>query len=119
MIPLANGKTLRTLNIIDDFNREVLSITVDTSLPCQRGIRELETLAEWRGRPDTIRSDTGPEFISEALSQWCKKSGVEWVFIQSGKPSQNSLIERFNRTFRQDVLDSYIFESLTELRKYS
>ena len=119
MIPLANGKTLRTLNIIGDFNREVLSITVDTSLPSQRVIRELGTLAEWRGRPDTIRSDNGPEFISEVLSQWCKKSGIEWVFIQSGKPTQNSLIERFNRTFRQDVLDSYMFESLTELRKYS
>ena len=73
---LANGKTLRTLNIIDDFNREVLSITVDTSLPSQRVIRELETLAEWRGRPDTIRSDNGPEFISEELSQWCKKVGL-------------------------------------------
>ena len=82
-------------------------------------IRELETLAEWRGRPDTIRSDNGPEFISEALSQWRKKCGVEWVFIQPGKPTQNSLIERFNRTFRQDVLDSYMFERLTELRKYS
>ena len=119
MIPLANGKTLRTLNIIDEFNRELLSITVDISLPSQRVIRELETLAEWRGRPDTIRSDNGPEFISEALSQWRKKCGVEWVFIQPGKPTQNSLIERFNRTFRQDVLDSYMFERLTELRKYS
>ena len=59
---------------IDDFNREVLSITVDTSLPSQRGVyRELETLAEWRGRPDTIRSDNNPKFTSEALSQWCKK----------------------------------------------
>jgi putative transposase len=120
MTQLANGKTLRTLNIIDDFNREVLSITVDTSLPSQRGVyRELETLAEWRGRPDTIRFDNGPEFISEVLSHWYKKSGVEWVFIQPGKPTQNSLIERVNRTFRQDVLDSHMFESLTELRKYS
>ncbi|OUT95993.1 MAG: hypothetical protein CBB92_10790 [Flammeovirgaceae bacterium TMED32] len=75
-MPLANCKTLRTINIIDDFNHEVLSITVDTSLPSQRVIRELETLAEWRGRPDIIRSDNGPEFISEALSQWCKKVGL-------------------------------------------
>ena len=79
--PLANGKTLRTLNIIDDFNREVLSITVGISLPSQRVIRQLGTLAEWRCRPDTIRSDHGPEFISEALLQGGKKSGVEWVFI--------------------------------------
>jgi putative transposase len=61
---LSNGKTLRTSNIIDDFNREVLSIIVDTSLPSQRVIRELETLAEWRGILDTICSDYGTEFIS-------------------------------------------------------
>ena len=67
---LASGKTLRTLNVIDDFNREVLSITVDTSLPSQRVIRELETLVDWRGKPDAIRSDNGPEFISVALSDW-------------------------------------------------
>ena len=116
---LANGKKRRILNIINDFNSELLSIILDTSLPSQRVIREIETLAEWRGRPDTIRSDNGPEFLSEALSQWCKKGGVEWIFIQPGKPTQNSVIERVNRTFRQDVLESYMLESLTELRKYS
>jgi putative transposase len=116
---LASGKTLRTLNVIDDFNREVLSITVDTSLPSQRVIRELETLVDWRGRPDAIRSDNGPEFISLALSDWCEINGISWIYIQPGKPTQNSLIERFNRTFRQDVLDSYMFDNLAELRKYA
>lgn len=66
---LASGKTLRTLNIIEDFNREVLSIAVDTSLPSQRVIRELETVVDWRGKPDAIRSDNGPEFISNAISE--------------------------------------------------
>ena len=116
---LASGKTLRTLNVIDDFNREVLSITVDTSLPSQRVIRELETLVDWRGKPDAIRSDNGPEFISAALSDWCENNGISWIYIQPGKPTQNSLIERFNRTFRQDVLDSYMFDNLAELRKYA
>jgi putative transposase len=119
MIPLANGKILRKLDIIDDFNREDLSITVDTSLPSQRVIGKLETLVEWRGRPDPIYSDNGPEFISEALSQWYKKSGVEWVFIQPGKPAPNSLIEWFKRPFRRDILDSSMYKILTELRKYS
>ena len=116
---LASGKTLRTLNVIDDFNREVLSITVDTSLPSQRVIKELETLVDWRGKPDAIRSDNGPEFISVALSDWCEINGISWIHIQPGKPTQNSLIERFNRTFRQDVLDSYMFDNLAELRKYA
>ncbi|MFP5081393.1 integrase core domain-containing protein [Pedobacter sp. JCM 36344] len=105
--------------MIDDFNREVLSITVDSSLPSQRVILELDKLVDWRGKPDTIRSDNGPEFISTAISEWCKTNSVSWNYIQPGKPTQNSLIERFNRTFRQDVLDCYMFDSLAELRKYA
>ncbi|WP_410478529.1 DDE-type integrase/transposase/recombinase [Pedobacter gandavensis] len=116
---LASGKTLRTLNIIDDFNPEVLSIAVDTSLPSQRVIRELEILVDWRGKPDAIRSDNGPESISIAISEWCSQKNIKWNYIQPGKPTQNSLIERFNRTFRQDVLDNYMFENLSELRKYA
>lgn len=116
---LASGKTIRTLNVIDDFSREALSITVDTSLPAQRVIRELEKLLEWRGKPEKIRSDNGPEFVAEAMRGWCEQNNIQWEFIQPGKPTQNSLIERFNRTFRQDVLDSYMFDSLPEIRKYA
>lgn len=116
---LANGKTIRTLNIIDDFNREALSITVDTSLPAQRVIRELNKLIEWRGKPEKIRSDNGPEFIAGVIGEWCCDNEIEWVYIQPGKPTQNSLVERFNRTFREDVLDSYMFDSLSQARKYA
>ncbi|GGC50532.1 transposase [Parapedobacter defluvii] len=116
---LSGGKTIRTLNVIDDFNREALSITVDTSLPSHRVIRELEKLVQWRGKPDKIRSDNGPEFMSAAMMEWCCEHSIEWEFIQPGKPTQNSLIERFNRTFRQDVLDSYMFDNLSAIRKYA
>jgi len=116
---LASGKTIRTLNVIDDFSREALSITVDTSLPAQRVIRELEKLLEWRGTPEKIRSDNGPEFIAECIRGWCGQHNIQWEFIQPGKPTQNSLIERFNRTLRQDVLDSYMFDSLSDIRKYA
>ena len=116
---LSNGKIIRALNVIDDFNREALSITVDTSLPARRVILELDKLLDWRGKPDKIRSDNGPEFIAESIGAWCSEHGIEWEYIQPGKPTQNSLIERFNRTFRQDVLDSYIFENLSQVRKYA
>ena len=116
---LVNGKTIRTLNVIDDFNREALSISVDTSLPAQRVIRELDRLVEWRGKPDKIRSDNGPELIAAVIAEWGKEKGVEWEYIQPGKPTQNSLIERFNRTFRQDVLGSFLFESLKQVRQYA
>jgi putative transposase len=113
----AGGRTFRTLNILDDFNREVLWIEVDTSLPGDRVIRVLEMIASWRGYPGRIRMDNGPELISNALFNWAKKKGVELAHIQPGKPAQNAYIERFNRTFREDILDAYLFETMEEVRE--
>src|SRR5690606_11980549 len=94
---LFQGKTFRSFNVIDDFNREVLTIAIDTSLTSERVIRELDKLIEWRGKPNSLRVDNGPEFISQSLSDWAAKHGIKIVFIQKGKPHQNGYIERFNR----------------------
>ena len=64
---LVNGRRFRVLNIIDDFNREVLSMTVDTSIRSEGVVRELSNLVQWRGRPESIRVDNGPEFIAEHM----------------------------------------------------
>ena len=114
---LVTGRTFRTFNIIDDFNREALWIEVDTSLPAERVIRVFDTLATWRGYPRQIRSDNGPEFLSGKLERWAEKHGVELAYIQPGKPAQNAYIERFNRTCREEVLDLYLFEDLAEVRQ--
>lgn len=113
------GRKVRSLNILDDFNREVLGIAVDTSLPSQRVIRELSQLIEWRGKPEWIRVDNGPEFIAQVLKDWCKEHSIELIYIQPGKPTQNSLIERFNRTFRQEVLDCFMFSTIKELKVFA
>jgi putative transposase len=112
----AGGRPFRTLNILDDFNREVVWIEVDTSLPAERVIRVLETAAIGRGLPDQIRMDNGPELISIALRKWARRRGVKLVHIQPGKPAQNAYIERFNRTFREDILDAHVFQTLEEVR---
>ena len=114
---LASGRAFRTLNILDDFNREVLWIEVDTSLPAERLVRILETLIAWRGCPAQIRMDNGPELISHRLAEWAQEHHVNLAHIQPGKPAQNAYIERFNRTFREDVLDAYLFSSLEEVRQ--
>ena len=116
---LENGKKVRSLNIIDDFNREILQVSIDTSLPSARVISKLEELIEWRGKPEKIRVDNGPEFIAEKLKNWCENQNIELHFIQPGKPTQNSLIERFNRTFRTEFLDVYLFENLVQMRNYA
>jgi putative transposase len=112
----AGGRPFRTLNILDDFNREVVWIEVDTSLPAERVIRVLEMAAIGRELPAQIRMDNGPELISNALAQWAEQRGVDLVHIQPGKPAQNAYIERFNRTFREDILDAYVFQTLGEVR---
>lgn len=101
---------------MDDFNREALAIEVDTSLPAERVVRVLDQVTDWRGRPGRIRVDNGPEFISSALGLWCEEKGIKLQFIQPGKPTQNAYIERFNGSFRRDVLDAYLFEDIQQVR---
>lgn len=113
---LSDGRKVRTLNIIDDFNREVLHITIDRSISSQRVIRELDKLIEWRGKPEKIRVDNGPEFIAQKMTEWCTKHDINLKYIQKGKPSQNGFIERFNRTYREEVLSNFSFNSFTQLR---
>jgi len=116
---LASGRAFRTFNILEDFNREALWIEVDTSLPAERVIRVIEMVISWRGCPKQIRMDNGPEFISRRLGEWGREHNIQLVHIQPGKPAQNAYIERFNRTYREDVLDAYLFNSLTEVREIS
>lgn len=113
---LASGRAFRTLNILDDFNREALWIEIDTSLPAERVIRVLEMLLLWRGSPKQIRMDNGPELISHRLETWAEENQITLAHIQPGKPAQNAYIERFNRTYREDILDAYLFDTLNEVR---
>jgi len=90
---------------------------VDTTLPAARVVRVLDRVTAWRGCPVKLRMDNGPELISVALADWAEQRGVVLEFIQPGKPTQNSYIERFNRTFRHEVLDFYVFSRLSEVRE--
>jgi putative transposase len=114
---LTCGRRFRTLNVIDDFNREVLHIEVDISIGSLRLIRVFEQLKHERGLPQVVRTDNGPEFLGEAFVQWLKANGVAIQYIQPGKPNQNAFIERFNRTFREEVLDQHLFTRLEDVRE--
>ena len=65
---LCDGRSIRTFNVLDDYNREALGIEVDFSLPSARVIRRLDQNIEWRGKFSAIRCDNGPEYISHQLA---------------------------------------------------
>jgi putative transposase len=97
---LADGRSIRTLNVLDDFNREGLCIEVGFSLPAERVVRSLNQIIDWRGKPKAIPFHNGPEYIRGKLMGWAEKRNVGLEYIQPGKPQQNAYIERYNRTVR-------------------
>jgi putative transposase len=115
---LFHGRSFRLFNVIDDYNREALGIEIDFSLPSERVIRALKQIIEWRGRPDIIRCDNGPENISAAIQFWAEQSGIAFQYIQPGKPQQNVCVEHFNRTVRYEWLGQYYWENLDEVRGF-
>lgn len=113
---LYDGRVFRTLNVLDQGNREGLAIEVGFSLPSRRVIGLLEELVALHGAPAALRMDNGPEFLALRLSDWAEQRGISLDFIQPGKPAQNAFIERFNQTYRTEVLDANVFTSLAEVR---
>lgn len=113
---MVGGRKFRTLNVMDDCSREALAIEVDTSISAKRVIRVLERIIENRGKPTTIRTDNGPEFTSKDLELWANEKEITIQFIQPGKPMQNGFIERFNRLYREAVLDAYLFFDLYQVK---
>ena len=114
---LFNSRRFRTLNIIDDYNREAIWMEIGLSI----GAIHMTDLLEWvikeRGKPKAIRTDSGPEFTSTVFTNWCHKHRIEIRYIQPGKPVQNAFIERFNRSYRTEVLDARIFNNLVEVKE--
>jgi len=108
---LTDGRAFRVLNVIDDYNRECLLSEGSLSFPSEQVMRQLEELLEYYGKPKYIRTDNGPEFTSKAYKEWCENKGIIRVYSEPGKPMENGYIERFNRTFREDVLDSDIWRT--------
>jgi putative transposase len=114
---LADGRSFRTLNIVDNFTRESLAIEVDVSLPGLRVTRVLDQLAEMRGLPKSIVMDNGPEFTGRELDAWAYRHGVALAFITPGKPTQNGYAESFNGKFRDECLNQHWFISLNDARR--
>ncbi|WP_428506805.1 IS3 family transposase [Roseateles sp.] len=113
---LYDGRRFRTLNVIDEANREALAIQVAQSLPASMLIRTMDRLVDWYGAPLSIRMDNGPEMSSHDFVEWAQRKGIALNYIEPGQPNQSAYIERFNRTFRTEVLDAYLFNSIEQVQ---
>jgi len=112
----SNGRAFRILNIIDEFTRECLSIKVNRKISSQDVTDELFNLFIFRGIPDHIRSDNGPEFTGKAIRSWLNRLGVKTLFIEPGSPWENGYIESFNGKLRDELLNREIFTTLEEAK---
>lgn len=112
---LYDGRRFRILNIIDDYNREILAMEIGHSISSERLVRVLDRLKEQDRLPKKIRVDNGPEFISGRFQLWCRENGIQIHDIQPGKPTQNGFIERFNGSCRRELLDIYVFKNIPDV----
>lgn len=111
---LESGRQVRSFNIIDPFNRLCKGMFINYSMPAKRVINLLEIAIECYGKPASVRTDNGPEFISKRFQLWLKDKEIKWVNIRKGKPQENCFVERFNRTAREELFDANIFMNLED-----
>ena len=111
-----DGRAFRMLNIVDEFTRECLDITVERKITAHLVIERLADLFITRGIPEHIRSDNGPEFTAKMVRRWLGRLGVTTLFIEPGSPWENGYGESFNGTLRDGILDGEIFTTLLEAK---
>jgi putative transposase len=112
----ADNRTLKLLNIVDEFTRECPAIVVERSIDADLVIATLDCLALTWGPPRYLRFDNGPEFVAAAVADWCRFNGVGTIFIDPGSPWQNAWIESFNSRLRDELLNGWRFDSLLEAK---
>jgi putative transposase len=110
----SNGRAFKILNIIDEYTRVSVGIKVERKIRARDVIDKLYNLFIFRGIPEHIRSDNGPEFTARAVRKWLKELGVRTLFIEKGSPWENGYIESFNGKMRDELLKREVFTTLTE-----
>ncbi len=111
-----SGSQLEWLSLVEEYTRECLAIEAGQRLTGDDVVRVFERVTSQRGKPQSIRVDNGPEFVSQSLDLWASFNGVKLDFSRPGKPTDNAVIESFNGRLRDECLKQHWFLSLDEAR---
>ncbi len=111
-----DGRPIRMLTVMDEYTRECLAIDVSRKLNSTDVIDQLFDLFIFRGIPEYLRSDNGPEFVSKSIRRWLQISGVRTLYIEPGSPWENGYIESFNGKLRDELLNREIFDTVFEAK---
>ncbi len=110
------GRKLRILTLIDEYTRECLALPVERRMGSRQVIQTLSEEMLWKGIPEHLRSDNGPEFIAQQLRQWLAKLGTATLYIEPGSPWENGYCESFNGKLRDECLNGEVFDTLWEAK---
>ena len=116
---LADGTKIRLLTIVDIFSRESVALEVYFGFKAPQVVDVLYRVAAERRKPQRVRGDNGPEFISLHLDQWAHWNGVQLDFSRPGRPSDNAFCESFNNRVRQELLNPTWFRTLEDARRHA
>jgi transposase InsO family protein len=111
-----DGRSVRLLNLIDEYTRECLLIRAERRWSSAKVIEALADVMVRKGIPSHIRSDNGPEFVAVDLRKWLAATGAETLYIEPGSPWENGYCESFNSKLRDEFLNGELFYSIKELR---
>ena len=112
----SDGRPFKVLSMCDEFTKECLEGPLGRSIPADAVVAALDKAASVRGFPEHVRCDNGPEFIAEAIQDWCRQTGAQTTFIDPGSPWQNPYVESFNSRARDDLFAREIFDSILEAK---
>jgi len=114
-----DGRTIKILNVIDEYTREALATEVHRSIDADHVVTVLDKIAGVRGYPKFMRFDNGPEFVAHAVADWCRFNNNKTLFIDPGSPWQNAWVESFNGRMRDEHLNGQLFDSLFEAQVFT
>ncbi len=111
-----DGRTVRVLNLIDEYTRECLMIRPERRWSSAKVIEVLADAMVSKGVPEHLRSDNGPKCVAKDLGKWLTDTGAKTLYVEPGSPWENGYCESFNSKLRDEFLNGEIFYSMKELR---